>query len=165
MENVATLLVPPTSTLSEIEWLSAIVSEGEGGMLLDLHNLHANAWNFGGDTVRMLDGLPLDKVRQIHLSGGVMIPAPGRAQRLLDDHVHDVADACYMLLEELAARVAQPLMVIVERDGRYPPMATLVEQLHEARQALRRGRLRRALAQNGGVMNGCAAQGGEHVRH
>ena len=144
VENVATLIAPPASTLTEVEWLSAIVGECEGGMLLDLHNLHANAWNFGGDTVQMLDALPLERVRQIHLSGGVMIPAPGRSQRLLDDHVHDVADACYMLLEELAARVSQPLVVIIERDGRYPPMPALVEQLKEARTALRRGRQRAA---------------------
>jgi uncharacterized protein len=144
VENVATLISPPASTLSEVDWLRAIVGECAGGMLLDLHNLYANAWNFGGDATQMLQALPLHRVRQIHLSGGVMIPTPGNSQRLLDDHVHDVPDACYALLEEVAFRVEQPLMVIIERDGRYPPMAALIEQLQEARGALRRGRARRA---------------------
>lgn len=147
VENIATLMAPPCSTMAETPWLNAIVSQADGGMLLDLHNLYANAWNFGGDPLCLLAELPLARVRQIHLSGGMLIPAPGRTQRLLDDHVHDVADACYALLEEVASRVEQPLLVIIERDGRYPPMATVVEQLAQARQALHRGRQRRSASQ------------------
>jgi uncharacterized protein len=143
LENIATLLQPPCSTMGETEWLGCIVGQADGGMLLDLHNLYANARNFGCDHFEMMAELPLHLVKQIHLSGGVMIPAPGKSQRLLDDHIHDVADACYDMLEELAARVDQPLCVVIERDGRYPPMEHLVEQIRRARHALDTGRRRR----------------------
>ncbi len=39
-------------------------------MLLDLHNLHANAHNFGFDAVEYLDSLPLQAIRQVHIAGG-----------------------------------------------------------------------------------------------
>jgi uncharacterized protein (UPF0276 family) len=44
------------------------------------------------------------------------------------------------LLIELGRLAAQPLTVILERDGAYPPMARLLQQLDAARQALALGR-------------------------
>ena len=50
-------------------------------------------------------------------------------------------------LRELGRRASQPLMVIVERDGRYPPIEGLLAQLDRARDALAEGRAgRRELA-------------------
>jgi hypothetical protein len=72
----------------------------------------------------------------VHLSGGHWIKAPGATPRLLDDHVHDVPQAVFDLLEALALRAAQPLTVIIERDGRYPHFAVLLEQIAQARRAL-----------------------------
>ena len=60
--------------------------------------------------------------------------------RLLDDHLHDVPEAVYGLLAEVAARVASPLTVVLERDGKYPPFASLLAELERVREALRRGR-------------------------
>ena len=45
-------------------------------MLLDLHNLYANALNSGRDPAADLLRLPLDRVTAIHLSGGHWIPEP-----------------------------------------------------------------------------------------
>jgi uncharacterized protein len=67
------------------------------------------------------------------------------SRRLLDDHFHDVPDPVYRLLTELGAHAPQPLTVILERDGNYPSMDCLIEQLDLARQALADGRQRRAL--------------------
>ena len=41
---------------------------------------------------------------------------------------------------EVTAQAPQPLTVIIERDGRYPPMVRLLEQLDDARTALAAGR-------------------------
>ena len=77
----------------------------------------------------------------MHLAGGRWI-GPGDRRRLLDDHVHAVPDQVFALLETLAARVRQPLTVILERDGAYPPMETLLAELGHARRALAAGRRR-----------------------
>ncbi|HET8782635.1 MAG TPA: DUF692 family protein, partial [Pyrinomonadaceae bacterium] len=62
--------------------------------------------------------------------------------RLLDDHLHDVPDPVYQLLEEVGARVTNPLTVILERDGNFPPIEWLLVQLDRARAAVARGRAR-----------------------
>ncbi len=144
LENVATLITPPCSTMSETRWLSEIVEGAGAFMLLDLHNLYANAKNSGLDPFQMLDELPLHRVRQIHLSGGVDIPAPMGGTRLLDDHVHDVPDAVFDLLEAVAREAPHHLMVIVERDGRYPEFEELLFQIRQAKSAISRGRESRA---------------------
>jgi len=142
LENIATLIDPPASTMGECAWIGAIAKQGEASLLLDLHNLYANAVNFGVDPSAMLKALPLERVRMVHLSGGVWIG--GQRGRLLDDHLHDVPSPVYELLESLATRVAQPLDVIIERDGHFPPLDDLLVQVRAARAALERGRARAA---------------------
>lgn len=140
LENIATLVVPPASPMDEGAWTRAIVDGAGAPMLLDLHNLYANAVNAGIEPRALLDTMPLASVRLVHLSGGRWLAPPGVAPRLLDDHLHDVPDPVYALLETLASRAPQPLTVIVERDGNFPAMAHLVGQLDRAREALASGR-------------------------
>jgi hypothetical protein len=142
VENIATLLEPPASTMDEPAWTRAIVAEAGAPMLFDLHNLYANAVNFGHDPMAMLAAMPLRHVRVVHLSGGRWLAPPGAAPRLLDDHLHDVPDPVYALLEEMAARAPHELTVILERDGNYPHGDELVAQLARARRALANGRAR-----------------------
>jgi hypothetical protein len=143
VENVATLIDPPCSTLAEADWLNAIVQGAGLPLLLDLHNLWANAQNFGHDAQTVLHALPLHCVSEVHIAGGrwwgERVPGVARP-RLLDDHLHDVPDAVWALLEGLAATVSQPLTVIVEREGHLPPFEQLLRQLGLARAALARGR-------------------------
>ena len=147
LENIATLVEPPDSALSEPEWVTAILQASASPLLLDLHNLYANAVNFGHDPLEFLCRFPLDRARVVHLSGGHWIDlAPNEfglsSRRLLDDHVHDVPDAVYALLTELGCRCPQPLTVILERDGNYPEFPELFRQLTCAREALAEGRRR-----------------------
>jgi uncharacterized protein len=140
VENIATLVVPPASRLGEAEWIAGIVRGAGVKLLLDLHNLYANAVNCGDEPCTLLRRMPLDQVAAVHLSGGRWIDGPSGARRLLDDHLHDVPPAVFELLRELGRLAPQPLTVIIERDGRYPPMARLLEQLDDARTALAAGR-------------------------
>lgn len=147
LENIATLIEPPGSPLVEADWIGAILGGAGAPMLLDLHNLYANAVNFGHDPFALLDAMPIARVRAVHLSGGQWIDEPtpdgaARGQRLLDDHVHDVPAIVFGLLEHLAASGVGPLDVIVERDGDYPAFEVLLAQLDAARAALWRGRAR-----------------------
>ncbi len=143
LENVATLIDPPGSRMGEPEWVSRALQAADAGALLDLHNLYANAYNFG-DGLRtacaMLDALPLSQVRVVHLAGGRMLRNEHGASRLLDDHLHEAPDEIFTLLRELGARVPQALDVVIERDGAYPAFSALLAELARARQALAEGR-------------------------
>ncbi|HEY0341747.1 MAG TPA: DUF692 family protein, partial [Steroidobacteraceae bacterium] len=135
----------PDSPLSEPDWVAHIATAAQSPLLLDLHNLYANAVNFGHDPCEYLRRFPLDRVRIVHISGGHWIelnePEYGiTSRRLLDDHVHDVPDAVFAMLVELARKCPQPLTVILERDGRYPDFVLLLRQLERAREALAEGR-------------------------
>jgi hypothetical protein len=113
--------------------------------LLDLHNLHANSTNFNFNPVDYIARIPPERISAIHLAGGKWIGRPD-ARRLLDDHLHDVPDPVYELLEEVGARATQPLTVILERDGNFPPVGWLIDQLDRARGAVARGRARQNAA-------------------
>jgi uncharacterized protein (UPF0276 family) len=147
LENIATLVEPPDSALSESEWVTAILQASASPLLLDLHNLYANAVNFGHDPLEFLHRFPLDRARVVHLSGGHWIDLKPNefglsSRRLLDDHVHDVPDVVYSMLAELGYRCPQPLTIILERDGNYPEFPELFRQLGRAREALAEGRHR-----------------------
>jgi uncharacterized protein (UPF0276 family) len=150
MENIATLLDPPGSDLDEAAWITEVVREAGCPLLLDLHNLHANALNFGFDPFEYLDRIPLQTVTTIHLAGGRLIQEPATGGeparwRLLDDHLHEVPARVYDLLTEVGAEVASPLNVILEYDGNYPPFVAMLRQLSCARAALQSGRQRMKL--------------------
>ena len=145
VENVATLLEPPGSDRSEADWTAGVLEASGCPLLLDLHNLHANATNFGFSAMEFLDRIPSDRIGLIHVAGGRWIGKPG-GRRLLDDHLHPVPDPVYALLEEVARRVPGPLTVILERDGNYPEMGVLLAELDAARAAVARGRAAAGLA-------------------
>lgn len=141
MENIATLVNPPASTLDEAQWLAQIIEGAQVPLLLDLHNLYANAVNSGQDPQTLLLRLPLARVGAVHLSGGHWIDEPeGTGRRLLDDHLHDVPAEVFALLTVLARNAPQPLTVILERDGNYPSFEQVLGQLALARAALHKGR-------------------------
>jgi uncharacterized protein len=147
MENIATLIDPPGSALSESAWISGILASADCDLLLDLHNVYANGLNHGYDPKAFLRQISAARFRAIHIAGGKFISALDGSQRLLDDHLHDVPDPVFELLEEAAALSPNPLTVILERDGAYPSMHCLLAQMELARQALARGRARRAVSQ------------------
>jgi hypothetical protein len=108
--------------------------------LLDLHNLYANAVNFGRDPFELLREVPFERVRSVHLSGGVEVADGAGRVHLLDDHLHDPPEIVFELLEEVASYAPLGLTVIVERDGAYPEFDRVLDQLQRARLALARGR-------------------------
>jgi uncharacterized protein len=144
VENVATIIDPPGSVLDEQAWLTRLLAETSADLLLDLHNLFANAKNFGFDAASVLRSLPAERIRCIHLAGGASVRATTGEERWLDDHLHDVPDPVYQLLEIVGERVPHPVDVVLERDGAFPPFDRLLGQLDRARAALADGRRRRA---------------------
>jgi uncharacterized protein len=141
VENIATLIDPPLSRYDEATWVSEIICNSQSDLLLDLHNLYANATNFGFHPVDLISRIPSGRVRGIHLAGGKWV-GNGNVRRVLDDHLHDVPDPVYALLEEIGARTQPGLTVILERDGDFPSIESLLDQLDRAREALARGRAR-----------------------
>jgi uncharacterized protein (UPF0276 family) len=124
VENVASLIEPPLCTYSEAEWLHAVLAATECGLLLDLHNVYANAMNFGFDAAAAVASLPADRIGMVHIAGGRVI----ERGRVLDDHLHAVPRE----VVELLALVPVDATVVLERDGNYPTIEELLEELWSA---------------------------------
>jgi len=103
------------------EFLEQLLEPVDGFLLLDLHNIYCQAINFDRDPARLLDDYPLDRVREIHLSGGSWsrTRAPGwRKQIRRDTHNHRVPDDVFELLSATLTRCPGVETVILERlDG------------------------------------------------
>ena len=145
LENVASLVTPLGSELDEPAWAAAVHAATGAPPLLDLHNLWANATTFGWDPHDYLAALPAPNGEPllIHLAGGREV---GQG-RILDDHLHPVPEPVFDLLTEVARLRPEPLAVILERDGRWPPVSELLSELARARAAVKEGRALRAQAQ------------------
>lgn len=127
VENVS-YYAAPGRVLSELEFINAVVAEADCDLLLDVNNIHVNSINHGYDAVAFLDGLPLDRVRYLHVAGH-RVEAPDLC---IDTHGADVIDPVWALLERAFSRCG-PLPTLLERDFNIPPLAALLGEVERIR--------------------------------
>src|SRR6185503_17942887 len=72
IENNVYFIDVPGQDMTEPEFLNALTRRTGCGLLLDLHNLYANARNHGFDAFAWLDQLDLERVVEIQIAGGSM---------------------------------------------------------------------------------------------
>jgi len=130
IENLSQYLRYKHSTLSEGEFLAALVAESGCGLLLDVNNLYVNSVNVGFDAHATIARLPPEAVGEIHLAGHLRKDIGGRAL-LIDDHGSRVTDEVWALYAVALERFG-PLPTLIEWDTDLPPLEVL---LAEARRA------------------------------
>ncbi len=145
IENVSSYLTYKHSTLDEVDFLSAVAARADCHILLDLNNWYVNVCNHGCEITRALEGLPLERVREVHLGG-----FQDRGDFLLDAHDHPVTAPVWALFEEFAAK-HRDVPVLIEWDNRLPPLQTLLGEADKAR------RIIAAAAQGSALSQGSAA--------
>ena len=138
LEHIATLVEWPDAQMDEPTFICELLDRTGALLLLDLANLHANAYNHGYDALGFLDALPLERVAYVHVGGGVI-----RDGRYHDTHAHPVVPDVLGLVEELARRRSPP-GVLLERDDAFPPARELASELAGIQAALSRGTEQRA---------------------
>ena len=127
LEPIAALFDWPDDEYTEGEFLTALLERTGALLLLDVANVYANAVNRGTDPEALFDAIPLDRVAYVHVAGGAEHAAdPGVYH---DTHTDPVPPAVLALLERLRERLDVAPAVMLERDGRYPPAATLRAEL------------------------------------
>lgn len=134
LENPASYLAFETSTMTEIEFLRAVVKRSGCGLLLDVNNVYVSATNQGFSPEDYIDAFPTEHVGEIHLAGFAE-GHDGEASLLIDTHATPVAEAVWSLFRRAVAR-AGPVPTIVERDNDVPPFAALAAEVARARQLL-----------------------------
>lgn len=127
LEN-ASYYAQPQADMSEAEFVQAVLSESDSGLLLDVNNIYVNSINHSYDPLEFLDALPLDRVRYIHVAGHYD-EAPDLK---VDTHGADVIDPVWALLEQAYQRLG-PVPTLLERDFNIPPVAELLQEVEQVR--------------------------------
>jgi uncharacterized protein (UPF0276 family) len=118
IENLA-LAWNRTEALADGRWLEALSPRDDDFVVLDVHNLYCQLVNFGIDIDEALDGYPLARVREIHVSGGSELAMwPGGADVVrCDTHDGRVPEAVFDLLARALDRCPSVTAVVFERLG------------------------------------------------
>jgi len=104
--------------LDEPAWIARALDLPRAHLLLDLHNVVVTAANAGFDPERYVARLPLEKVIEVHLSGGSESEPgwlPSRAVLRLDSHDAAVPEAVWELFERTLPHLPGLRGVTLER--------------------------------------------------
>jgi uncharacterized protein (UPF0276 family) len=114
LENPSTYVEFAGSTMKEHEFLSAVAKEADCALLLDVNNVYVSAYNHGFDANEYLDGVPWERVVQVHVAGHT-----NNGTHIVDTHVGPVIDPVWRLLGE-AHRRCKGVSVLLEWDAEIP---------------------------------------------
>ncbi|MGB5624627.1 MAG: DUF692 domain-containing protein [Woeseiaceae bacterium] len=128
LENVS-FYAPIDASLSEKEFLLAVLQESDCDLMLDINNIVVNSINHGYDANAFLKDMPADRIRYFHLAGHY-VEAPDLR---IDTHGSAVDDQAWKLLEEAYAQFG-PVPTLLERDFNFPPMDELLDEVRRIKQ-------------------------------
>jgi hypothetical protein len=137
IENPSTYIDFAPADMTEWAFLDAVCARTGCGLLLDVNNVFVSASNHGFDPIAYLNGVPHDRVRQIHLAGH-----SSGSGLLIDTHDQPVPGSVWDLYAHVMPRLG-PVATMIERDDDIPPLADLLDELATAR-GIGRQRVRRA---------------------
>ena len=126
IENVSSYLNYTCSTLSEWEFLTAVATEADCGILLDINNIFVSAFNHRFAAEQYIDNVPRDRVVQFHLAGH-----SDYGTYLLDTHDHPIRREVWELYEYAVRRFGR-VTTLIERDDNIPEFPELQAEAEEA---------------------------------
>ena len=135
IENPSRYFDLPSSEMPEQEFLAALVERTGCALLLDINNVFVSCFNTGSDTRDYLRGLPLDAIREIHLSGHSRAQDDAGQPVLIDDHGAPVDPAVWELYRQLLA-LTGPIPTLLEWDSAVPAYAVLRSEARRAQALL-----------------------------
>jgi uncharacterized protein (UPF0276 family) len=140
LENPSTYVLYRESTMSETDFIRAVVGRTGCGLLLDVNNVFVSATNHGFSAAQYLADFPLEAVGEIHLAGHAEQTDDEGGPLLIDSHDRPVADAVWALFESVVAR-APAIPTLIEWDGEIPNWSRLQAEAAAAQSILDRAGL------------------------
>ena len=132
VETGVNYLRPRADEMPDGEFVAAVVERADCGLLLDMHNVFANALNGRQPVDEFIDALPLERVREIHLAGGMELDG-----FWLDAHSGELPEPLVAICERVIPRLPNLAAIIFEIFPSFVPLVGLdlvqaqVERLHE----------------------------------
>ena len=114
IENPSTYAAFKNSTIPEWEFIKIMTEETGCGLLLDVNNVYVSAFNNDFDPVEYINGLPHDKIVQMHLAGH-----QNCGNYIIDTHDREVTNEVWKLFQ-LAYQLSSEASILLEWDGNIP---------------------------------------------
>ncbi|HJX19255.1 MAG TPA: DUF692 domain-containing protein [Acidiferrobacterales bacterium] len=127
IENVSSYVSYAQSQLSEWDFLRTVCERADCLLLFDVNNVYVSSVNHGFDPLDYLNGIPAERVQQMHLAGH-----EDHGRYIIDTHDHPVPDPVWELYAQALRRFG-PVSTMIERDDNIPPLDELVTELDHAR--------------------------------
>jgi len=137
LENPSSYVIFPQSTMSETDFIRALVQRSGCGLLLDLNNVFVSAANHGYSASGYLNDFPLEHVGEIHLAGHAQQVDDEGDLLLIDSHNGPVADPVWKLFDKLISQRG-PIPTLVEWDSDIPEWPVLEAEAAAAQTILDR---------------------------
>ena len=100
------------------EFLDKLIEDIDGFLILDLHNIYCQSCNFEIDMLELIRMYPLEKVKEIHLSGGSwQESAYGNKPVRRDTHDDNIPGEIIDVLPKVFSQCLNLEYVIIERLG------------------------------------------------
>jgi len=138
IENASFYMQAPISSMDELTFINAVLTEADCLLHLDINNIYVNSVNFAHDIGKGLEydpiktahkflrGIPGERIVYAHMAGHYQ-----QARNLLiDTHGADVIDPVWALLEE-AYQLFGVFPTCLERDNNIPPLAELMCEINK----------------------------------
>jgi uncharacterized protein len=119
LENNVYYVQIPDQDMSEPTFLNRVAELTDCGLLLDLHNLYANARNHDFDPLGFIDELDLGRVVEVHIAGGNEL-----AGMYTDSHAGPCPEPVWDLLEQVVPRAENLCGITFEFHESYYPLLT-----------------------------------------
>ncbi|MCB1761030.1 MAG: DUF692 domain-containing protein [Gammaproteobacteria bacterium] len=126
LENVPMDANETEPEIPEAEFLRLVAERSDSLILLDAANLHASSVNQGFDPLKYLWKLPAERVRQIHLSGAIVLCGSSESS---DGYAEDPLWSLY----SSALQRFGPVSTMIERMDTLAPFEEMVSELRKAR--------------------------------
>lgn len=131
LENPSNYLGFTSSTMTETDFLGAVVARTGCRLLCDVSNIYVSAHNLGYDARRYIDALPADAVGEFHLGGFAREAEEGGTTVIIDTHASPVDDGAWDLYAHAVARIGRR-PTLIEWDSAIPPMDRLLVEAAKA---------------------------------
>jgi len=135
IENPSRYLRFRHSTLSETEFLTALIERTGCRLLYDLNNLLVGAKNLDEDPLAALFEIPIDAVAEIHLAGHARKRLDDGSEVRIDDHGSAVSPEVWDLYSRFIHR-AGPVPTLIEWDTAIPALSVLQAEAAKAQRFL-----------------------------
>jgi len=128
LENVS-YYAPTDSTMSEADFINAVLDEADCDLMLDINNIVVNSINHKYDAHEFLYNMPAARIRYFHLAGHYVEAEDLR----IDTHGTPVDEQAWQLLADAYDHFGV-VPTLLERDFNFPPIETLLQELNHIRE-------------------------------